>query len=156
VFRTYCSFVAMTYYLSLALSILLLVVSCSDDKTFGQPPNMERNALTVSRALEPTSMNRTVTVRGTIARVCQEEGCWVVITDGKASVRISFAAEAFSVPLTANGTVVVEGVVTEELMDMETSRAVLSSLGASEAEVAAVQGDRRVPMMVATGIQFTD
>lgn len=80
----------------------------------------------------------------------------MVITDGSSRLRISFVDGAFTVPLDAAGTVLVEGVVAEELLDAESARAVASSLGASVAEVNAIVGDRRVPLMVASGVTFVD
>lgn len=80
----------------------------------------------------------------------------MVITDGSSRLRISFVDGAFTVPLDAAGTVLVEGVVAEELLDAESARAVASSLGRSESEVRAIVGDRRVPLMVASGVTFVE
>ncbi len=145
-----------TILVAVGLISLIVLIGCSDDRTFGAPPSADRPAITVTEALEPTSLNRTVAIRGTVERICQEEGCWMVITDGSSRLRISFVDGAFTVPLDAAGTVLVEGVVAEELLDAESARAVASSLGASVDEVNAIVGDRRVPLMVASGVTFVD
>lgn len=142
--------------LTITLGLVLVLQACQEDRTFGAPPSADRPAITVSQALEPTSLNCTVAIRGTVKRVCQEEGCWMVITDGSSQLRISFVDGSFTVPLDAAGTVLVEGIVTEELLNAESARAVASSLGRSESDVRAIVGDRRVPLMVASGVTFVE
>lgn len=134
---------------------LLVVVACSDDQTLGKAPNDGGHIFTVSEALQLTNYDRTITVRGDIALVCQDEGCWMSITDGKKYIRMTFADQAFTVPISAEGAVLVEGVIHEELVDAETAQAMGSSIGADSA-TDDVGGDRRIPLMTASGVKFLD
>lgn len=83
----------------------------------GKQPDPSRPPITVSEAIAPSNHGRTITIKGTVARVCQEEGCWMEITDGVASVRMTFRDEAFTVPVGLQGQVLVEGVIREEIED---------------------------------------
>jgi hypothetical protein len=142
--------------LAFGLIAFIALLGCDEERVFGTPPSLDRPTISVTEALEPTSLNRTIIVRGTIERVCEEEGCWVVLSDGSAFLRVSFVNGSFTLPLDASGTVVVEGVVSQELLDAESARAVAWSLGASDAEIDAIDGDRRIPLMVASGVAFVD
>ncbi|MAY81931.1 MAG: hypothetical protein CL930_14265 [Deltaproteobacteria bacterium] len=42
-------------------------------------------------------VNKTITVQGRVADVCQKAGCWMVIAEGDKSMRIRMAKHAFSV-----------------------------------------------------------
>lgn len=143
-----------TILVIVALSAFLLS-SCSRTKVLGTPPSTT-TVLTVSQALDPRSFGRTVTIKGTVRSVCQEEGCWMVITDGSSSLRMTFKQEAFTVPLSLLGEVVVEGVVQEELVDEETARAIGPTIGMTDATVQAMRGDQRIPLMTTTGIEYTE
>lgn len=143
-------------YFATVVALLVFLVGCNEDRQFGKAPSTDVPTLSVTEALAPTSLNRTIAVRGLVERVCQEEGCWMVISDGTSFLRVSFADGSFTVPLDASGTVIVEGVVTQELLDAESARAVAMSLGWSDADVAAIDGDRRMPLMVASGVVFVD
>jgi hypothetical protein len=55
-----------------------------------------------------------VRLRGTIADVCPNSGCWIVVSDGDRDVKVTFRNHAFSVPKDVKGRdVVLEGVVTK-------------------------------------------
>lgn len=99
----------------------------------GKRPDRTRRALTVTEAVAPSNLGRMVTIKGSVARVCQEEGCWMEVTDGTTSLRMTFTDEAFTVPITLQGTVLVEGVVTEE-----------------------IEGETRVPRMTASGVEIEE
>ncbi|CAN5400584.1 hypothetical protein BH10BAC6_BH10BAC6_07320 [soil metagenome] len=135
--------------------VALLLGACDRAKVLGTKP-ASGTVLTVSQALDPRSFGRTVSIRGTIGSVCQEEGCWMVITDGARSLRMSFKNEVFTVPLSLRGDVLVEGVVQEELVDEETARAIGSTIGLTDTLIQAMHGDQRIPLMTTTGIEFTE
>lgn len=108
-------------------------LSCAKEPDMGQMPDAARPRSTVTQAVDPTNAGRTMVVRGTVTRVCQTEGCWMEVTDGTSTLRMTFKDEAFAVPLDLAGTVVAEGVVTEQIQD-----------GA------------RIPVMVATGVRVEE
>lgn len=134
--------------------MVLFLVACSKDAVLGKRPDEQRRPLSVAEATVPAAFGRVITVRGTIDAVCQEEGCWMVIRDGDRYLRMTFADEAFTVPLDAKGEVLVEGIVRDDAIDEAQAKAVAPTIGMTPQAVAAMQGDQRVPMMVATGVLF--
>jgi len=133
----------------------ILVTACSDDSTLGKAPNEHGQILSVSEALRHNNFDRTIVVQGTIALICQDEGCWMSITDGSKRLRMTFADEAFTVPISATGRVLVEGTIHEELVDAATAQAIGESIGVDSATTA-TEGDRRIPLMTASGVKFLD
>jgi hypothetical protein len=51
-----------------------------------------------------------VKVTGTVGKVCQKKGCWMVINDGEATARVLVADHAFAIPMDGEGkAAIVEG-----------------------------------------------
>lgn len=51
-----------------------------------------------------------VKVTGTVGKVCQKKGCWMVINDGESSARVLVADHAFAIPMDGEGkAAIVEG-----------------------------------------------
>jgi hypothetical protein len=115
------------------LAAVLILPSCAKEPDMGQMPDASRTPLSVSQAVDPTNAGRTIVVRADVAKVCQTEGCWMDVTDGTSTLRLTFKDEAFAMPLDMTGTIVAEGVVTEEIED-----------------------GRRVARMVATGVRTVE
>ena len=111
------------------LAATLILSSCAKEPEMGQMPDASRTPLSVSQAIDPTNAGRTIVVRGDVAEVCQTEGCWMNVTDGRSVLRVTFKDEAFAVPVNLHGKVLVEGIVHEE-----------------------IEEGSRVPRLVATGV----
>ena len=99
------------------LATMITLQSCAKEPEMGQMPDASRTPITVTQAVDPTNAGRTIVVRGTVATVCQTEGCWMDVTDGTSTLRMTFKDEAFAMPLDMTGMIVAEGVVTEEIED---------------------------------------
>ena len=106
------------------LTLALLLSSCADKAYVGEPPTEDAPALTVSQAVDPTTFGRAVRVKGTVHSVCQEEGCWMSITDGTSYLRMVFSEPNILVPMDLSGEVIVEGVVAEEVHDEDVAKAI--------------------------------
>jgi len=78
----------------------------------------------------------------------------MTITDGSHYLRMTFKDESFYVPLELEGDVVVEGVVREEVYDEESARAIGETVGMTPDQIEYIEGDQRIPIMVATGVLF--
>lgn len=78
----------------------------------------------------------------------------MVITDGVSRLRMTFLNEDFAMPMDKQGDVLVEGIVSEGIYTAEDAKALASSLGKSEGELAPDSNDVRIAMMVASGVQF--
>lgn len=47
--------------------------------------------------------SKEIMVEGTISEVCQNKGCWMVVADGKSTVRVEFKDYTFFVPWNSDG-----------------------------------------------------
>ena len=136
--------------------LLTALVSCSEVAHVGEPPSDNGELLSVTEAISPTTFGRTVRVQGRVHEVCQDEGCWMSITDGTSYLRMTFSSQSILVPMTLTGDVIVEGIVAEEVIDAETAKAIGSTIGWSDEQREQAIGDQRVPLMTATGVLFLD
>ena len=76
-----------------------------------------------------------VLVRGRISEVCQRKGCWTILVDGDASIRVRFKNYGFFLPTDSSGrTAYVEGVVKIEMLSEKQARHYASESEASESE----------------------
>jgi hypothetical protein len=61
-----------------------------------------------------------VLVEATVAKVCEQRGCWLVLKSASSQLHVTFKDEAFFVPATLIGkTVLVEGKLTKEASGYE-------------------------------------
>ena len=143
-----------SFVLCLLGSLTVLVFGCSSKDVVGKPPATDVVPLSVTEALDATNLGRTVTVKAEVFRVCQDEGCWMTVTDGKSVVRVVFEGGTFYVPTDLSGTVLISGTIREEVFEEKIAKAIRLSMGESESAVAALSGDQRIPIFTATGVQF--
>lgn len=127
-------------------------------QVFGVAPTLEASsALTVSQVLADTALHGpTILVAGTITDVCQEKGCWLVVTDGNRQMRVTFKDYGFFVPKNSHGRkVLLQGVVSVKEISEEKARhyAAESKSGPKPAEIV---GPQKVVTMVATGVVIAD
>lgn len=136
------------------LMLVLLLASCRENKVVGVKPDHNKTVVSVTDALQPASFDRIIAVKGVIKEVCQDEGCWMTITDGMTTIRMTFKDEAFRVGLKSIGDVLVTGIVHEEIVTEEAARAMGSSIGMSDHALQQLSGDQRWPLMTASGVEF--
>jgi hypothetical protein len=87
------------------------------EESFGDKLTIDRaRAVGVSRAFSTRALHgKPILVTGRIADVCQNKGCWLVVTDGKKQMRVTFKDYAFFVPMNSDGrTVLLEGIVSQQ------------------------------------------
>lgn len=141
------------FFLLLFSSILF---SCSSkDTTFGTPFTLKSDqAITVSEAAKPANYDRVVRVEGDCYQVCQTEGCWLVVTDGKQKLHVIIKDKDFAAPMDCGGKkIALEGKVQEQLTSEDDAREYAGQAGKSEAETNAIVGDQRVAVFVATSLE---
>jgi hypothetical protein len=101
-----------------------------------------------------TYSNKTVKIEGTITDVCQQKGCWLVVTDGKRQMRVTFKDYGFFVPKDAKDRkVVLEGVVAKKTIT-EGAAQHYASESAEKVDPSTIQGPQQVIAMVATGVEI--
>lgn len=100
--------------------------------------------------------DKTIKVEGTIDDVCQERGCWLVVTDGKHSMRVTFKDYGFFVPKDSAGKkVVLEGVVAKKTISEDHARHYAEE-SKGKVDPNTIKGPQEVITMVATGVRIAD
>lgn len=118
--------------------------------TYGAPSKLKGQPLPLSEALQPANLNKPIRTEAKVTEVCQNEGCWMILTDGQRFVRVTFKDHGFFVPKDLAGkTVIVEGVISERIISERQARHWAEDAGKSPAEVEKIVGDQKEWMMVA-------
>lgn len=139
--------------LSLALSPAL-AFSGAPVLSFGAPIALEETTPLAQIVAHPERFaDGPVLVRGRIADVCQKKGCWTVLTDGAAQVRVNFKDYGFFLPTDIRGrTALAEGQVTVEVQSQETARHYAAESLNGDPE--AILGEQRVVAFTASGLRL--
>ncbi|UCE85655.1 MAG: DUF4920 domain-containing protein [Deltaproteobacteria bacterium] len=96
---------------------------------------------------------RPILLHGRLTDVCQRKGCWTILQDGSAHVRVRFRDYGFFVPTDAIGAeAFVEGVVKVETLSEKAARHYESESRTGDPE--SVDGPRREVGFVATGVRL--
>lgn len=138
----------------LCLAALLLGAETPDAGSFGAALRLsEPTAL--GKVLEaPDRYTQTpILLRGRLTDLCQKKGCWTVLQDGDAVVRVRFADYGFFLPQEALGrTALVEGVTSiRELSEREARHLAAES---REGDATGIRGPQREVGIIATGVRL--
>lgn len=107
----------------------------------------------LAQAVAEKKFNTSIALTATVAEVCQVKGCWMILVDGDTKVRVTFKDYGFFMPKNLAGTkVVVEGVLSEEVLSEKDARHYAEDAGKSKAEIANIKGDQRELGFEATGV----
>lgn len=97
----------------------------------------------------------TLRMRARIEQVCQTKGCWMIVTDGEHSSRVTFADYGFFVPKhVAGATVEMDVSVKRDVMDEETARHLASETEGEDPN--AITGPVETVSVVATGVRIVE
>lgn len=81
---------------------------------------------------------------GRVGLVCQQKGCWMMLSDGDASVRVKFGNDAFFIPKDASGAAVVFGQLEEFKMSTAYAKHMAADAGQDPSNVKAPAKEYRV------------
>jgi hypothetical protein len=125
-----------------------------DGRDFGAALTLDQPTALSTVVEEPERFaEQPVLVRGQIVDVCQRKGCWTVLRDGEAAVRVHFKDYGFFLPTDCAGEVaLVEGVAKVETVSEEHARhyASESRLG----DPSTIEGPRREVTFTASGVRL--
>lgn len=94
-----------------------------------------------------------VLIRGRISDVCQKKGCWTVIRDGEAHVRVRFADYGFFVPKDSSGADVwAQGTLTLTTLSEKQARHYAAE--GMDGDPNAIHGAQREVGFLATGVRI--
>ena len=98
--------------------------------------------------------DKSVKVEGTIQDVCQNKGCWLVLTDGKNSMRVTFKDYGFFVPKDSMGKkVVLEGLVEKKTIDEDAAQHYASE-SKTKVDPSTIKGPQEIITMVASAVEI--
>jgi uncharacterized protein DUF4920 len=89
----------------------LVALTASAAEHYGAPLTL-KNPLTLEAAVQSLGERPAadVLVQSTVAKVCEQRGCWIALQSASSKMHVTFKDEAFFVPSTLIGkTVLVEG-----------------------------------------------
>ena len=93
-----------------------------------------------------------VLVHGRIADVCQKKGCWTILRDGDATVRVRFQDYGFFLPQDVQGQEAwVEGVVTVRTLSQKEARHYASESTGGDPD--SIDGPQREVGFLASGVR---
>jgi hypothetical protein len=110
-----------------ALGLVIALSGCAATRTpetvYGGPRALTAAPLTLDQATAEANVGKTLAVQGPAAEVCQNKGCWMVLTEGARSIRVTFKDYGFFVPKDIAGkTVLVEGVLSRRLLSADEAK----------------------------------
>ena len=140
--------------LGLLLPGLLAADGAPQGELFGAPLTLTETTPLAEIVADPDAFaGRRVLLRGRVAEVCQRKGCWTVLRDGDAHVRVRFADYAFFVPKDSGGAEAwAEGHVNVKTLSESQARHYAEETPGGEPE--SIVGPQREIGLVATGIRI--
>ena len=111
----------------------------------------------LAKAITEAKSGSTVLVTAKAESVCQQKGCWVVLQDGDASVRVTMKDYGFFLPKDLAGkTLVIEGVLAETVTSVKDQRHYAKDAGKSKDEIAAIKSELKAWSLVASSIRVQE
>ena len=125
-------------------------------RDFGAGLTLERTTALSELVRSPERFaGEPVLLRGRISDVCQRKGCWTVLSEGGASVRVHFLDYGFFLPKDAIGAeAYVEGLVEVATLSEAEARHYESESRSGDPD--AVDGPRRELRFRASGVRLVD
>lgn len=126
------------------------------EATYGKAITLKK-AVSVSDVMENIDRydSKEVLVEGTIHDVCQNKGCWLIVTDGKQSMRVTFENYSFFVPKDGhNKKVALQGMVKRATLSQAKARHYNSEEKNPTVKPEEIKGSQNVITMVATGVKI--
>jgi Domain of unknown function (DUF4920) len=93
--------------------------------------------------------DQAVKVSGRIGKVCQVKGCWMMLSDGDAVVRVKFGEDAFFIPKDSQGEAIAYGHIKSREMSLAESKHMAQDGGLDPNTVTSPQTEYQ---LVATGV----
>lgn len=121
-------------------------------QTYGAAMPADPTPLALSTAMQTVDnfIGKPAKFSGHVGRVCQMKGCWMMLTDGDASVRVKFGNDAFFIPKDSKGDAVVFG--TLELITMNAAHAKHMAQDAGETPAEAAKAPTKEYRVMATSV----
>jgi hypothetical protein len=149
--------------LLLGIFSVTLLLSATEIATAGGKGKLYGKEFSTAKATKPEDLSKTmggkttmenVVLEGTIAQVCQAEGCWLKLknTAGQ-DILIKFKDHAFLVPKDIAGkTAVINGTAVKKVVSVEEQKHMAEDAGSSPSDIAAITAPKEELRVEATGV----
>lgn len=124
----------------------------ADFVLYGEKMPLDPQPMALSKALAAADLSKELKLSGRIGQVCQSAGCWMMLTDGDAAVRVKFGDHAFVIPKDTQGEAVVYGSLAKKELSLEESKHMAEDEGKDPASVTTPSVEYR---MVATSVRVS-
>ena len=88
---------------------------------YGVPLPAEATPIALGAALQRPATDQDLLISGKVGRVCQKQGCWMMLIDGENAVRV-MTGHRFFLPADASGEALVYGRLIERELDQKTAK----------------------------------
>lgn len=123
----------------LLLSSIAFTVANAHADEFGSFAKKPGSEVSVKNLLDKSPSSGLVQTKGKVAKVCEMKGCWMMLEDQGASMRIVFKDYSFFVSKKLIGrSVLVEGIVKKKEQSVAEQKHYLEDEGAPAAKIEAV------------------
>lgn len=125
---------------------------------YGSAIQMKAQTSLIAIANKPENFkDKTVLLRGKINSICVKKGCWLRMEDGGKELFVKFKDYAFFAPRHLAGhDVLLEGVVSHNVVKQAERRHMAEDAGKSKDEIAAIKGDKTELRMMARSMRIIE
>ena len=141
--------------LLIAMALCAVAVAAQKGEHFGAGFT-DAKTVSLKDALADTEKfsGKTIKVEGKIADVCQERGCWLVVTDGELQMRVKFKDYGFFVPKDASGRrVILEGIIEKKTISEDHAKHIAQESGGKQ-DPGKIKGPQEIIQMTAAGVEI--
>jgi hypothetical protein len=142
--------------IALLISLVLPATFTQAAESFGKLTLAETAAKPLKTAISEYKDGKAtpVLVKGTVKKICEKEGCWMIIEDQDASARVFFKDHSFFVTQKIKDkTALAEGVLVKKVRTVTQQKHLLEDAGESAKAIAAVKEDKVFFELEATGLK---
>lgn len=126
--------------------------------TYGANAKVSEKIVTLEDAIKPENVGKVLRISASIKQTCEKKGCWMVLTDGKREVRITFKDYAFFVPkdqdVVRGKKAIAYGIISEKVLSEGKAKHYAEDAGKSKKEIAKIKGDQKEFTMVAESVSI--
>ena len=109
----------------------------TNGQTYGEAMPASPKPLALSTAMKTVDdfIGKPAKFSGRVGLICQKKGCWMMLTDGSASVRVKFGDDAFFIPKDTKGEALVFGKLELIVMNLAHAKHMAQDAGTASENV---------------------
>ncbi|MCO5143696.1 MAG: DUF4920 domain-containing protein [Oligoflexia bacterium] len=135
-------------------SLSSIASAATKEASFGEGVRLATTPVSLKTAIEKNlNQENEIVIEAKIEQVCQSKGCWMVLKDDDAEVRVTFKDYSFFIPKdSAKKTAIVQGKIFSKKLSAAKQRHYLRDAKAPKSELAKVTGPVEQPWIESSGL----